>query len=166
MRHTFLRAQQSLRNILLGGGVLVGVLWSLASSAATHTVDDSGSQVLSPQVAMRWDQPVPHPSQINNLVRGQFTVLLRLNTSQWQGQSGRLYLVVPTPPTGPVRVAWRSKGMLVDGEMLSGTRTVVFSGSLPGPVVQDTLQMVVVADGSTLVNTQRLDFTFEWDDQQ
>lgn len=145
---------------------LAVALWSMAvpAVAATHPVDDSASQVLKPSVAMKWDDPVATArGGVQAGVTGQVAVLVRLNVSRWKGQNGRLYLTVPAPASGPLTVGWSTRGPLLPGSLRAGERALVFSGTLPTDLLEDTLLLTLRADGNQLVRPERLTFSFEID---
>jgi len=90
-------------------------------------------------------------------------VTIRLNTAPWQNRSGRIYLVLPEQPVGPVTAAWTTQGKLLAGQVISGNRTVVYAGPIRTASIEDTITMRVQADGRRLAATQRLQFHFEID---
>lgn len=152
----------TLKNSLFLATLLMGGVFS--ASAATYKVDDSASQVLRPSVNMQWDDPIgPMRSQPSSGVTGKVTVLVRLDVRQWKGKAGRIYMKLPTPPTGPVSATWSSRGQLLPGVLRSGDRTLVFSGLVPSDMLEDTIQLTIRADGNQLVRTERLEFSFEID---
>jgi hypothetical protein len=142
-------------------GVL-GLLASAPALSATHAVDDSGSQVLGSNLHMKWDSPVPRRGQ-RQTVSATTTVLLRLNVAAWKGRSGRIYIKLPPQPDGPVTASWAARGPLLSGAVRAGERALVFAGPLPGDVIEDTLRLVVQADGERLARIEQLNFSFEID---
>ncbi|MET0718924.1 MAG: hypothetical protein ABWY34_11080 [Pseudoxanthomonas sp.] len=134
----------------------------LPAFAATYPVDDSGSQVLDTSLNMKWDSVVPQSGQQSG-VTGVTTVLVRLNTAQWKGRQGRIYMTLPEQPAGAVVVTWATRGTLLPGALRSGERTLVYGGALTGEVLEDTLRLSVQADGRRLTRTEQLRFSFEID---
>jgi hypothetical protein len=101
------------------------VAWSLVTAAlltaapavraaSTVRVDDSGTIVNQPVVAMRWRKPVPSRAQDNN-VDAEIRVALRLNMAPFLNQPVRLFMGL-APVTGdPVSATWRTQGRLLPG---------------------------------------------------
>lgn len=134
----------------------------LPAFAATYPVDDSGSQVLDNSLRMKWDSVVPQSAQQSG-VTGTTTVLLRLNTAQWKGRQGRIYMTLPAQPTGMVTATWTTRGPLLPGVLRAGERTLVYAGALSGDLLEDTMRLAVQTDGRRLVRTEQLRFSFEID---
>lgn len=134
-----------------------------AVAADTYKVDDSGSQVLGGStLRMKWDDRVPRAGG-RSTVSGETAVLVRLNLSPWRGRQGRIYMTLPAPLSGPLTTAWTTRGTLLPGTLRSGERTLVYSGLIPAEMLEDTLRLVIQADGQRLVRTEQLDFGFEID---
>lgn len=141
----------------------VGLL-AIATAAATttHRVDDSASQVLGNTLQMKWDSVAPQRGQ-RATVSGAITVLVRLNLAPWQGRTGRVYMTLPAQPTGPVTATWTTQGRLLPGTLRAGERTLVYAGAMPAALYEDTMRLVIQADGQRLVRVEQLDFSFEID---
>lgn len=144
--------------------VLACLLLALAAAPAgaeTHRVDDSASQVLQGgPLKMRWDSLVPQPGQPATMT-GEVVVLVRLDVSAWQGRTGRIYHVLPALPSGPVTVRWSTQGSLLPGVLRDGERTLVYSGPITTPRLEDTFRMTIQADGDRVLRPQDLVFSFE-----
>lgn len=130
--------------------------------AATYPVDDSASQVQGSSVRMKWDDPVPQAGA-RSTVSGEITVLVRLNLSPWQGRHGRIYMTVPAQSSGPVTATWTTRGRLLPGVLRAGERTLVYAGPIQGELIEDTMRLLIQADGQRLVRTEQLNFSFEID---
>lgn len=143
-------------SILLAATLLIAA----PARAGTYRIDDSASVVESPSVRMRWDEIAPGGA---SRVTGKLTVHARLDVSPWTGRMGRIYLTLPTTAAPPVTATWTTRGRLLPGALRSGERTLVYAGPIPGPVLEDTLQLVLQADGRELVRGEQLSFTFEID---
>jgi hypothetical protein len=134
---------------------------ALPAAAQTYPVDDSASQVVQAgQVRMRWESLVPQRGQ-RPTIQGQVTVLVRLDVSPWLGRNGRIYQKLAPVPSGPVTVRWSATGPLLPGTVRDGERTLVYSGPLSTPRIDDTFQMVIQADGERVQRPQDLQFSFE-----
>lgn len=130
------------------------------AAAQAYPVDDSASQVLDGTVRMRWDSPVPRPGA-DSTMTGRMTVLVRLDVSPWVGRSGRIYKKLAPQLQAPVRAEWTSRGVLQPGQLRDGERTLVYSGPIMTPRLEDTLMVTLQADGNRLPDHSRLEFTFE-----
>lgn len=151
----------SLKNGML---LVVGALLSAPapSSAEMHRVDDSATQVLSRHVRMKWDDPTPHRGA-RSTVSGDLVVLARLELGPWAGRDGRIFLSLPTSTATPVTAVWTTRGRLLPGTLRTGERALVYAGPIPAGMLEDTLHLVVQADGRDLVHSEQLDFVFEID---
>lgn len=132
------------------------------AQAATYPVDDSASQVLSNTVQMKWDDPTPRRGK-QATVSGAVTVRVRLNLSPWKGRHGKVYMTLPTQPSGPVTATWTTQGRLQAGTLRAGGRTQVLAGVMPGGMLEDTIRLTLEADGKRLVRMEQLQFSFEID---
>jgi hypothetical protein len=140
---------------------LLAAAFALPAAAQTYPVDDSASQVMQAGlVRMRWDSLVPQRGQ-RPTIQGQVMVLVRLDVSPWQGRNGRIYQKLASVPAGPVTVRWSATGPLLPGTVRDGERTLVYSGPLTTPRLEDTFQMVIQADGERVQRPQDLNFSFE-----
>ncbi len=141
-------------------GVLFGV--SVGATAATHRLDDSASQVFPPNAAWDWA-----PGSLRtgmSTVYLNVRVVVRIDTRAWAGRQGQVYMALPLDADGQVTAEWRTQGKLLGGRLVSGERALVFSGTVPGPFLEDTIHVRLSTDARTLVgDIQRLAFHFELD---
>lgn len=164
-----------MRMIRQAATVLRSAAWSVATAAlvlfaalpaaraaSTVRVDDSGTIVNQPVVSMRWRKPVPSRAQDNN-VDAEVRVALRLNMAPFLNQPVRLYMAL-APVTGdPVVATWRTQGRLLAGTVRSGGRALIYNGVAPGPLIQETIDLMLTTDGRNLDSPQALQFYFEVD---
>lgn len=134
---------------------------SAPAHAATLLLDDSQSQVLQPQLALQWRSI--SPAQGDHQVTGNTRVHIRLNTKAWIGQSGQIFMVLPAQPGAQVNVQWQSQGLFVNGQLLSGSRALVWQGKINQAMLDDVLSISVQTDGRLLQSQQALRFHFELD---
>lgn len=150
--------------------LLAALPWGLVSLAAqdeavppgdlrVYRVDDSGTVVLDPVLQMQW-QP-PGRSGATSLVSASTRVSVQLNLGQWIGRSGRIYMTLPRTAGPTVRATWRTGGTLLSGSLVSGDRTLVYAGSVTGPVMRDLIDMSLEVDGARLAQPEALAFGFE-----
>lgn len=132
------------------------------ADAATYRVDDTGSLPSESTALLQWQQAAPSRVADDRL-EGTIGVSVRLNLEPWVGQTGRLYLVLPEQGVPSVRVSWRTQGRLLPGEILPGQRVLVFQGSVPTPILYETLLLRIEASADQLPGMRSLDFHFEID---
>jgi hypothetical protein len=144
-------------------GIAAGLVGAGGVAAAVTTaIDDSGTVVLSPSVAMRWQTLSPRRTNAD-LMTGSTMVRVRLNVTPWLHRSGRIFLVLPAQQPGAIHASWSSQGRLLPGEVSSGSRTLVYSGPIRSPVVEDVLQLAISVDGRQMHQGYELNFRFEMD---
>jgi hypothetical protein len=150
-----------MKHIILSLLCLVTMLFSATVCAESFPVDDSESQVLSSgPVKMRWEHTAPGPGQSSAII-GQVSVLVRLNVAAWKGRTARIYHKLDNVASGPVNVQWASNGPLQPGQLVSGQRTLIYSGAITADRIQDTLRLTIQTDGNRVVRPQDLNFSFE-----
>ena len=144
--------------------VLLSAFLTLAApvAAATYVVDDSSTIPFETNVASRWRQAT-NGRQLGNEIESAATVTIRLNLAPYLSRVGRIYLALPPQPIGVVNVEWATQGRMLAGALQSGQRTLVYSGPIRTPILEDNFVVKVVADGRRVAVTQRLQFHFEID---
>jgi hypothetical protein len=148
------------RAAVLGTLALLSAQSLWAAGWATYAVDDSMSQVQAPSAPLRWRNLLPS-RDASNLMDARMDVRIVLNVAPWVGKPSRIYMVLPTLPQSHVEVQWTTSGVLSPGRLSGGQRYLVFQGVVPGPRIDDTMQVAVIADARDPVTPQRLNFTFE-----
>ena len=58
---------------------------------------------------------------------------------------------------------WATQGRLLPGQLISGNRTLVFTGPIRSSLIEDTIALKLQTDGRRLTAPQRLEFHFEID---
>lgn len=137
-------------------------LCSAAAQAASVRLDDSGSYALQPSVQMQWRSATPKAGA-GAATEAQVRVQIRIDTRAYAGQQGRIYMVLPQDAGPPLRAEWQTQGRLLPGSIISGGRTLVYTGPLPGPALEDQLTVRLRSDRDWLSNSRRLNFHFELD---
>jgi hypothetical protein len=132
-----------------------------AAGAATHRVDDSGTQVMNPNVQMRWD--ASDTGAPGRGLSGALDVALRLDVAAWRGRSGRLYMTLPASPSGPLQVSWTTQGALLPGRLIAGERALIYAGPIAQDVLRDRLRLTVQADAQRMERAETVNFSFEID---
>ena len=129
------------------------------TAGQVYRVDDSGTVVLDPVLAMQW-QP-PGQSVASPLVSASTRISVQLNLMAWIGRSGRIYMTLPRTPGPTVRASWQTGGTLLPGSLISGERALVYAGPISGPLMRDLIELKLEADGARMVQSEALAFGFE-----
>jgi hypothetical protein len=130
----------------------------------TVTIDDSGTLPYDTPLSLNWQQRAPR-SPADNRLTGTLTVRVRLNVAPWLRRTGRIYLVLPAQPPGPMTVSWSTQGRLLPGTLTGGTRALVYSGPITTPFIEDVLQLTLSVDASRLQpQPYHVSFNFEMDE--
>ena len=143
--------------------LVVGLALALdgPAQAATFAVDDSRSTVQDASLPMQWRSI--SPAQGDHQVQGVTRVQLKLDTRQWVGQFGRIYMTLPAQPSAVLQARWRTQGPLLSGQLSSGQRGLIWSGVIATGLLEDVLTVTMQTDGRLLSSTQLLRFSFEID---
>jgi hypothetical protein len=141
------------------------LLTSAAGAASTQVVDDSGSLPYDAPLTLTWRSITPHHGAPDNMLVGSAPLRVRLNVSPWLRHSGRIYLVLPVQVPGDLLASWTTQGHLLPGSLRPGGRTLVWSGRLTTPFIEDQLQLSVAVDKARLQQLiTKLNFHFEIDE--
>ena len=141
-------------------GALCGTAYGLSlapGSAYATKLDDLASPRQRVDVTPRWlhsGDTSDRGDDFHTLIAEIANLEVRLNTASYAGRRARIYLVVPqTIPgmrsSGALRVEWRTRGALHAGSAGAGSRTPVFEGIVPRPLL-----------------TEIFDFTLRYDSRQ
>ena len=161
MKHV---ASQPSRSIAFFFALALSIIWTPSSYARTTVIDDSGTTTLEPTVRLRWKSVAPPRSGTNNQMVGLTTVRVHLNVLPWLKRSGRIYLALPAQPPGPLTATWTAEGRLAAGQAHSGTRTLIYSGPITAPFLEDVLRFQFAVDGSLVRRPFQVTFRFEFDE--
>ena len=134
------------------------------AGAKTSIVDDSGTLPYNANAPLQWQALSPRRTA-NNLMDGATTVQVRLNVAPWLNRRGQIYMVMPAQQPGPIQVAWTTQGRLLPGQMISGTRALVYSGLISAPVINEVMTLKLVVDGRRMQQAYQLNFHFEIDEE-
>lgn len=133
------------------------------SGAATLPIDDTGTVTVQPTMNLRWQELSPRQRN-GALMEGATQVRVRLNVKPWVGRTGKIYMVLPAQLPGDITAAWTTTGRLLPGRVQSGSRTLVYSGTINSAVLEDTLMLSLTVDGRRMLQTYNLLFRFEIDE--
>jgi hypothetical protein len=145
---------------------VLSIIWASAAQAKTTTIDDSGTQALEPSVSMRWQTPTPsRKGGANaNLMVGTTTLRVRLNVTPWLRRTGRIYLDLPAQQPGPITTSWLTQGRFMPGQVHSGNRVLIYSGTIATPFLEDVMTFQFSLDGSLISRATPVTFHFEMDE--
>lgn len=151
-------ATRLVRSLACGAVLAVGS----ASYAATVRLDDSGTYPLQPSAQMQWQSAIPkRPGSA--ATEAQMRVQVRIDTRPYVGKQGRIYMVLAQDDGPPLSVEWVSQGTLLPGHLVSGQRTLVFTGVVTTPLLEDQLGLRISSGADWPVSQRRLSFHFELD---
>lgn len=143
----------------------VALLCALAASTAwanPHRLDDSLSHTVPPNVQMQWLPLTPGQPYAGGM-EATLRVNVRIDTSQWVGRSGRVYMVLSRDQASSIEATWTTQGRLQAGRLTSGERALVFAGKINSPTLEDQLQVRLRSAADWASNSRRLNFHFELD---
>jgi hypothetical protein len=140
------------------------IICASAARTAPVTIDDSGSEALSPSVTMRWKTAAPARAAADNVMVGTLTVRVRLNVMPWMHRSGRIYLVLPAQQPGPFTLSWNAQTRFLPGQVRSGGRQLVYAGPISAPFMEDTLTFQFTVAGALMQRPVAVTYHFEMDE--
>ncbi len=147
------------------GHVAVIALCGLMASgswANPHRLDDSLSHTVPPNVQMQW-LPLKSGQAYAGGMEASLRVNIRIDTRDWIGRSGRIYMVLPRDEASSIEAVWTTQGRLQGGRLLSGERALVFAGPITTPTLEDQFQVRLRSNADWQSNSRRLSFHFELD---
>jgi hypothetical protein len=141
------------------------LLCALANGEATTVrLDDAGSYALQPNAQMQWRSNLPKGGSSPD-TETRVQVQIHINTRDYMGRQGRIYMVLPLDPGPQITATWQTQGRLIPGEVTSGNRGLVFSGPITGPTLDDQLDIRLRSQGDWPAASRRLNVHFELDTQ-
>lgn len=141
---------------------LASLLLAGLAQANPHRLDDSGSHTVPPQAQMQW-RPLSARGGGDPGMEAWLRVNLRIATADWAGRSGRLYMVLPRDESSTVEAVWTTQGRLLPGRLVSGERTLVYAGVLPGPWLEEQITVRLRTGSDWQGSNRRLNVHFEFD---
>ena len=143
------------------------IIWLVAvpalALAKTTVIDDSGTLPNNAALNMHWQQASPRGPDANTMV-GTLSLRVKLNVAPWQKRTGKIYLALPAQAPGPMVVTWTTQGRLLAGRVISGGRTLVYSGPISTPFIEDMVQLTITVDGRRMQTLYHINFRFEMDE--
>ncbi len=146
-----------------GCAALAAAACAVAVEAKTTIIDDSGTLPYNANAPMKWQSLAPRRAP-NNAMDGATQVQLRLNVAPWLNRTGRIFMVMPAQQPGPITVSWTTQGRLLPGQMVSGTRALVYAGPITAPYISEVLNLSLTVDGTQMWQAYQLKLYFEMDE--
>lgn len=148
------------RHHLIALGLLV--LGNTLALANPHRLDDSLSHTVPANLQMQW-RPLAAGQSDAGGMEAWLRVNIRIDTRDWVGRSGRVYMVLARDQASSIEAVWTTQGRLTAGRLVSGERALVYAGILPGATLEDQLLVRLRSGPDWQSNSRRLNFHFELD---
>jgi hypothetical protein len=141
------------------------IIWLCAvpASAKTTVIDDSATLPNNAALNMHWQQLSPRGPDANVMV-GTLGLRVKLNVAAWQHRTGKIYLALPAQAPGAMTATWTTQGRLLPGRVTAGSRTLVYSGPIATPFIEDMVQLTISVDGRRMQQLYHINFRFEMDE--
>lgn len=141
--------------------LLLSLLTASAALAETHRLDDSLSHTVPPTAQMRW---LPQsPGDRDGGMEAWVRVNVHIDTRDWIGRSGRIYMVLPRDETSTIEAVWTTEGRLLPGRLVSGERSLVYAGTLQSASLTDQMVVRLRSGPDWRSASRQLNFHFELD---
>lgn len=138
------------------------LLGSSLAMANPHRLDDSLSHTVPANLQMQW-RPLTAGQSDAGGMEAWLRVNIRIDTRDWAGRSGRIYMVMARDQASTIEAVWTTQGRLMAGRLVSGERTLVYAGTVPGATLEDQLLVRLRSGPDWQSQTRRLNFHFELD---
>lgn len=144
--------------------LLVLVLTSLPLHA--ERLDDSLSPRQQLDINLDWKDQYSTEDldarELNALVARAQDVEVRLNTSPYVGQRGRIYITLPlnirgTADSSALRMSWTTNGLFSNGSLTAGNRVRLFEGEITERVMTDVFDITFEIDARQVYNNLRFE---------
>jgi len=141
-----------------------------ALPARAERLDDSLSPRQQLDLDLNWKQQYPtgqlDKRELNALTAHARHVEIRLNTADYVGQSGKIFLSLPiairgTGDASALRMSWTTNGVFSGGAVSAGNRAKLFEGEITEPVMSDVFDFTFVIDAREVYNDLRFQPVFE-----
>lgn len=142
---------------------LLAALIAPATQARTTVIDDTGTLPYDAPLVLRWQQLSPR-RPVNNTLTGTTSIRVRLNVGSWLHRTAHIYLLLPAQQPGYLTASWTTQGRLLAGRIISGSRTLIYAGTLTTPFIEDVLQLTLNVDASQMRQLYHVNFQFQMDE--
>lgn len=140
---------------------LFALLTASAALAGPVRLDDSLSHTVPPTAQMQW---LPQsPGDRDGGMEAWVRVNVHIDTREWVGRSGRIYMVLPRDETSTIEAVWTTDGRLLPGRLVSGERSLVFAGTIPSASLTDQMVVRLRSGPDWRSASRQLNFHFEFD---
>ena len=135
---------------------------ALPAQALPERLDDSSSPRSQVSAPLQWTAGTGDAS----LATARTRIEYRLATARYAGKSARIYFVIPALVPGVVnpsalQLEWRGQGLFGQGRARLGERVLVWTGTVPGPWLTDTLDLTLQLDPSGIRLLSGMPLRFE-----
>ncbi|QCB47796.1 hypothetical protein [Hydrogenophaga sp. PAMC20947] len=137
------------------------LLFSGPAVANPHRLDDALSHTVPASAQMQWRAQTGAEPDAG--VEAWVRVNVRIDTSDWVGRTGRVYMVLPRDQASSMEAEWTTNGTLRAGRLVSGERALVYAGRIAGSTLQDQIQVRLRSAPDWETSSRRLNFYFELD---
>ena len=151
--------------------LVAGCLLLIPFSTIGDILDDSKSPRQQYNVQFRWDyadQAVFELSseELNQMVGELNDVEVRLDTSDYEGQTAQIYLRLPDETNGiqdaaGVEVEWTTRGIFAPGHTTPGNRALIFEGVVDSPLMIDFFRYTIRVDARKVFGPFRIEPVYE-----
>ncbi len=141
---------------------LLALLVTSSVWANPHRLDDSLSHTVPPNLQMEWLPLEASRSQAPGM-EAWVVVNVRIDTREWVGRSGRVYMALPRDEASTIEAVWTTQGRMQPGRLVSGDRTLVYAGTIRGATLEDQFKVRLRSNPDWQGRSRRLNFHFEFD---
>jgi hypothetical protein len=148
--------------------LLLGLFVALAASA--ERLDDSLSTQQQFDLDLNWKHPHSTDNlddrELNALTARARRVEIRLNTSSFVGQNGKIFISLPldirgTADSSALRMSWTTNGLFSSGSLTAGNRAKLFEGEVTETVMSDVFDISFDIDARQVYNNLRFQPVFD-----
>jgi hypothetical protein len=149
--------------------VLLLMCLSVALPASAERLDDSLSTQQQFDLDLNWKQQRNtenlNERELNALTARAPRVEIRLNTSHYVGQRGKIFISLPidirgTGDSSALRMSWTTNGVFSSGSVTAGNRTKLFEGEITDAVMDDVFDITFDIDARQVYNNLRFQPVF------
>ncbi|MCI0399900.1 MAG: hypothetical protein L0Z68_01150 [Gammaproteobacteria bacterium] len=159
-------------SVLLFCPILLVAHGALAAPATERLSDQaSPQQLIAARVEWFGEENPNRPltdEEFNTVVARAAGVEIRLDTSRFVGEAGRIFLRLPGNIRGlksanALRMEWKTQGVFAAGTVVAGNRAQIFQGTIPGPLMTDIFDFTMYIDSRDLTEPFSFDPIYEID---
>ena len=141
-----------------------------ALPASAERLDDSLSTQQQFDLDLNWKQQRNtenlNERELNALSARAPRVEIRLNTSPYVGQRGKIFISLPinirgTGDSTALRMSWTTNGLFSNGSVTAGNRAKLFEGEISNAVMEDVFDITFDIDARQVYNNLRFQPVFD-----